>query len=115
MATSTLGDPGAPGLGNPGYDVDSYDVRLAFNIDPGTVGQGGQPPRVEYTAVAFVYAYTNVDRVDQIALDFVLPSGPVDVLLDDSPVRWWAGAGGDPSDNAASAAPTSAMGRARAA
>ncbi len=93
MATSTLGDPGAPGLGNPGYDVDSYDVRLAFNIDPGTVGQGGQPPRVEYTAVAFVYAYTNVDRVDQIALDFVLPSGPVDVLLDDSPVRWWAGAG----------------------
>lgn len=92
-ATSTLGDPGAPGLGNPGYDVDSYDVRLAFHIDPGTVGQGGQPPRVEYTAVAFVYAYTNVDRVDQIALDFVLPSGPVDVLLDDAPVRWWAGAG----------------------
>ncbi|MEO8084107.1 MAG: M1 family aminopeptidase [Ardenticatenales bacterium] len=90
MDTTSIGDPGAPGLGNPGYDIERYDVILKFAIDPGA---DGTPARVDYSAITYLYGYAAENNLDRIALDFVLPTGPIDVLLDDSPVRWWAGPG----------------------
>lgn len=90
LDSASLGDPGAPGLGYPGIDIDRYDVNLTFAIERGV---DGDPPRVDYTAITTLVGHGNLERVERIALDFVLPGGPVEVLLDDAPARWWSGPG----------------------
>jgi len=83
---TSIGDPDAPGLGNPGYNVSKYEIQLVFDIDA-TV------PRADYTAVVTVTGHSFSIDAERIALDFVVPPGGVDVHMNGAPARWWAGSG----------------------
>jgi aminopeptidase N len=83
--TASLGDPYAPGLGNPGYDVQLYDLDLRF-------GRDRDQPLASYDAVAVITARSTVDRLARVSFD--LEGVRVrEVRVWDAAAAWYEGPG----------------------
>lgn len=86
--TVSLGDPYAPGRGNPGYDVIAYD--LTFDVVVETPESG--TPRARYLAVALIDAEVTAERLDRVSFDFGVPDVR-GASINEAEVPWYSGAG----------------------
>ena len=80
-----LGDPYAPGMGNPGYDAWQYDLNFTLAISP-------TQPSARATVVAKIGAKVTAPQLDRLALDFA-PTTINEVRVDDAPATWYSGPG----------------------